>query len=187
MRKPVPLSRRPSKISRDGRRMYWYSGAWRSEESIASGRKRAKEYQAKNRANRNAESAERYRCNKEYRERSLRHKRLRRAKNPVKCALDGKRHYCSANGIEFNLTEEWYLAHWSQGCEATGIDFEPSCGDDGYATRGPWVAEIDRKNHGGPYTMDNCRLVVAIYNRARMGYSDADVGRLAEALVERKR
>lgn len=78
--------------------------------------------------------------------------------------------------LPYNLTMDWYLAHFNV-CEKTGIDLE-------VAGRGhPFDAEIDRIDPNKGYTMDNCRLVCAAYNRAKMNWTDADVLKMAQGLV----
>jgi len=62
-------------------------------------------------------------------------------------------------------------------CEATGVELELKKGS-------PWSVEIDRIKVGGDYTMDNCRLVCAIYNRARWTFSDNDVRIMSNALIK---
>lgn len=97
----------------------------------------------------------------------------------VKFRLDAKKHECKRKGLDFNLTQEWFLAHWSQGCEVTGKDFDLD-GDS------PWHAQIDRLDGTKGYTMDNCRMVVAIFNQARMNWTDKDVKELASSLKEER-
>lgn len=103
----------------------------------------------------------------------------RRESDPVKYRLNDKRADAKQKGVAFNLTEDWYLAHFSQGCEMTGHDLEFHGGS-------PWSAEIDRIDPGGDYTMDNCRIVCAIYNRARMRFSDEAVIEFAKLILSWK-
>lgn len=107
------------------------------------------------------------------------HHRKQRMQNPVKERLANKKQKAGSLGVAFNLTEDWFLAHFSQGCELTGHDLVL----DG---KSPWSAEIDRIIPGGAYTMDNCRIVCAIYNRARMAWSDESVYTFAELLLGNK-
>lgn len=97
-------------------------------------------------------------------------------RNPIWKRLKDKRTECRERGLKFNLTEEWFLAHFSQGCAVAGVDLVID-------RKSPWHAEIDRINHGGDYTMDNCRIVCAIYNRSRMNFSDSEVLEFAKMLV----
>lgn len=96
--------------------------------------------------------------------------------NPIRETLKRKLLQARTKGVAFNLTEDWLLAHFSQGCEVTGADLEIGKGS-------PWSAEIDRIKPGGDYTMDNCRVVCAIYNRARMNFTDAQVREFATKLL----
>lgn len=97
--------------------------------------------------------------------------------NPIKRRLGAIKARAKKQGVKFNLTEDWFLAHFNI-CEVTGIELNLDSGS-------PWLAEVDRIIPGGDYTMDNCRLVCAIYNRSRMTYTDADVKRMATALIGR--
>lgn len=95
----------------------------------------------------------------------------------VRYRIGRKRAHAKSQGVEFNLTEEWFRENLDRGCAVTGKTFS----DD---PRSPWRPEVDRIIHKGPYTVDNCRLVCAIFNRARMGYSDEEVRELAESLLD---
>lgn len=84
--------------------------------------------------------------------------------------------------IDFNITTEWLDKKLHGSCEATGLPFvfgEPNS---------PWLPSIDRIDASGGYTMDNCRVVVKLFNLGRNMYSDDDFERLAAAyLSSRKR
>ena len=87
-------------------------------------------------------------------------------------------------GVAFNLTVDWWLAHFSQGCAVTGLDLAaPLVGRGVRRSGGPWSPHVDRIKAGGDYTMDNCRIVCGLYNKARCNWSDADVMKMAKALV----
>lgn len=94
--------------------------------------------------------------------------------NPIRCRLAAIRDRAKRSGLDFNLTLDWMLAHFNV-CEATGLEFSLD-------PNSPWAMEVDRKNPLLGYTMDNCRMVCAIYNRAKMQWTDADVMRMANAL-----
>jgi len=111
----------------------------------------------------------------------------RRSENPIQVILSRKRAEARRQHVKFNLNEEWYLAHYSQGCEVTGRDFE-SFRDFGVSggSRGPWYPEIDRIKPGGDYTMDNCRLVCAIYNQAKKDWDDASVLEMIRLVIQHR-
>lgn len=99
-----------------------------------------------------------------------------RMRNPIKTKIKAIRNRAIKKGLEFNLTVDWFIAHFSQGCEMTGHDLDVSKGS-------PWSVEVDRIKPGGNYTMDNCRLVCAIYNLAKLNWSDKDVFEMCGLVV----
>ena len=114
-------------------------------------------------------------------------RRKSRSKNAVKSLLECIRYRAKRQGVGFDLTEDWWLAHFSQGCAATGLDLDaPVVGSGAGRSGGPWSPHVDRIRVGGDYTMDNCRIVCGLYNMARRNWSDADVLKMATALVERR-
>lgn len=92
--------------------------------------------------------------------------------------LSIKRSECKSKGLEFDLDIEWLEDLYPKGCAVTGAQF--SMNHDS-----PLYMEIDRINHGKGYTKDNCRLVLAIYNRARFVWEDEDVEYMALLLYEK--
>lgn len=73
------------------------------------------------------------------------------------------------------MTEEWVANKLAAGvCELTGIAFE---------LEGPWAPSIDRKSSNEGYTLENCRLVVWVYNMAKSTWNDETVLRMARALT----
>ncbi len=85
-------------------------------------------------------------------------------------------------GLEFTLSEEWIRQKLSQGrCEQTGIAF--AMNDDETRHRSPWTFSIDRMDPSKGYIPENCQAVVWMYNAAKSEGSDADVIRMAKALL----
>lgn len=111
-----------------------------------------------------------------FRKRNAEMSRRRVTNNPIKARLSAIKSRAKNAGVAFNLTEEWFLAHFSQGCEFTGKDFSLD-------SSSPWYAEIDRIKPGGDYTMDNCRIVCAIYNRARLAWPDSVVSEFCHLVI----
>lgn len=93
-------------------------------------------------------------------------------------------------GVAFDLTRAWVVAKLEAGtCEATGRQFVFECGfrlGDFYDKRNPWAPSIDRINPKGGYTQDNCRVVVWVFNEAKMGYPDAAIIEMARLLCSRQ-
>jgi hypothetical protein len=81
-------------------------------------------------------------------------------------------------GLPFEITREWIHERLIKGiCEATGIPFILD------EETGVWSPSIDRIDPAKGYTPDNCRLVIMAFNGAKHTGTDADVLRLAEAVL----
>jgi len=66
-------------------------------------------------------------------------------------------------GVEFDLTVEWYQWKYDRGsCEMSGLPFDMG------TKRGPNSPSVDRKDPKGPYTKENCRMILWFINRAMM-------------------
>lgn len=141
------------------------------------------------RRNREAKLAKHRRWLGENREEHLERVHAARRRNPIGVVLSSVKRRAKKAGVGFNLTEDWFLAHYSQGCEITGWDFDPiGIGmRKGRRAPSPTEAHVDRIRPGGDYTMDNCRIVCSAYNVAKWCWSDADVLKMATALVERQK
>ena len=90
-------------------------------------------------------------------------------------------------GIAFTITEDWVIARYhEQGkcCARTGVQFDDTY-PKGKGIRSPWSPSIDRIDPYGGYTPENVQIVASIYNTAKNTHTDADVMRMAFALVER--
>jgi hypothetical protein len=86
--------------------------------------------------------------------------------------------------IPFDLDREWVSERLLAGvCEATGLPFEFKLAEG--QTRNPFAPSIDQIVPSKGYTKDNCRLVAMIYNYAKNNFSDADVLKMATALMSR--
>lgn len=85
------------------------------------------------------------------------------------------------NGWDFDLDVADIQRRIEAGhCEVTGLPFDLV--PDGHK---PWVPSLDRTDSSKGYTMDNVRVVVWLYNAAKNNATDADVERLAGALMNR--
>lgn len=86
---------------------------------------------------------------------------------------------CKKRKVRFNLTPEWFETKLRCGkCEQTGIEFEH-----GKGAYHPWNFTIDCIDHNEGYTPENCQAVCWCYNAAKSVNTDADVMKMARALV----
>jgi hypothetical protein len=101
--------------------------------------------------------------------------------------LTGARKRARQFGVEFSLTYEDLLPILQKGrCQRTGIIFSPGYGM-GLGGNHPFTPSLDRIDRSRGYSKDNVQIVVWIYNRAKGVDSDADVLRMAEALIAQAR
>lgn len=84
-------------------------------------------------------------------------------------------------GVQFSLTKDWFLAALKNGCEVTGYEFDLSLPGD--RKRMPFSPSIDRKDAGGDYSEENCRLVALSYNLGRSDFGDDAMVRLARGIL----
>lgn len=81
----------------------------------------------------------------------------------------------------FTLTHEWISEKIAKGyCEVTGIAFDVT--GEGVPAR-PFAPSLDRTDSSLPYTQENTKVVVWIYNRAKGVHDHNAVLEMAKALV----
>jgi hypothetical protein len=84
-------------------------------------------------------------------------------------------------GMEFSLTKEWIEAKLLAGvCELSGLPLEPGTGG-----KRPMQPSFDRIDNNRGYTPANTRCICLLLNMAKLTWEDADVLRVARALVDR--
>ena len=95
-----------------------------------------------------------------------------------------KRSAAKQRGVQFTLSLEWLQARLSTNkCEVTGLTFCYS--RNGYRVH-PFSPQIDKIDPSKGYTEDNSRLVIAMYNMAKMDWTDQHVREMAHAIVNRE-
>lgn len=99
-------------------------------------------------------------------------------KHPARAILSTVKTRATRKGLPYDLTEEWYNSEWEKGCAVTGVAFAA------HRSGSPWVAHVDKKIPEEGYTMENCRLVCAMYNQAKGKWSDEDVEDMAFCIVK---
>lgn len=95
--------------------------------------------------------------------------------------LDAAQGRAKAKGVPFDLTAEWAQGRWTGFCELTGIAFDMTLpGRSGPRT---FAASIDRIDPKAGYTQANCRFVIFAVNAMKVQGTDADMYRIAVALL----
>lgn len=101
-----------------------------------------------------------------------------RAECPWKALIVAARSRAKVKDYHSNLTFAWGKARWTGHCELTGLPFltKPSHSS-------PFCASLDRIEPAKGYTQDNCRFVLMGVNGLKRGGTDAEMLRIAIALV----
>ena len=90
-------------------------------------------------------------------------------------------------GLDYSINMSWVLAKLEKGCcEVTGIPFVLQI-DEKYGTQNnmqPYSPALDRTDPKKGYTEDNVKVVVAVYNQAKMHWCHDDVVTLAKAILK---
>lgn len=100
-------------------------------------------------------------------------------KYATQVSMKSARKRADEKGQPFDLTPEWYDAEFEKGCAVTGLPLDPN------GSKTPFTAHVDKIIPALGYLKSNCRLVCACYNLAKKHWTDADVLRMAKALVLR--
>jgi hypothetical protein len=92
-----------------------------------------------------------------------------------------------AIGVPFSITPKWILARLvNMKCEVTGVPFDFHGEDKGNGGRSMFCPSLDQKIPSAGYTKENVQIVVWCYNAAKGTGTDADVARMAEALLSQR-
>ncbi len=122
--------------------------------------------------------------------------RARRAKNPEKYRQMQREHKnrnpgmwrlysvrtrCKRDGIIFDLDVQWFTDRLRAGvCEMSGIAFDLT------GKRTPNSPSVDRKDPKGPYTKENCRLILWWLNRAMVDLGEDYAIGVFEAVIAQR-
>lgn len=87
--------------------------------------------------------------------------------NRASVALHGTRKSAKQQRVECDLDREWFKTRLDAGvCEMSGLPFDMK------TKRGPNSPSVDRKIAGGPYTKENCRMILWSINRALSNHGE---------------
>ena len=82
--------------------------------------------------------------------------------------------------VEFSLTVEWFRERLDAGvCEMTGLPFDMK------TKRGRNTPSVDRRDPTGPYSPDNCRMVLWSLNHALSNHGEAYMIDLFRRIIAR--
>lgn len=127
-----------------------------------------------------------YQANKERINANSRSYRQRaKAERPWLVALKSTKLRARERGLHFSLSDEWARSVWTGACAMTGIEFVVDMS--GATGPKPLSATIDRINANAGYTPDNCRFVLSCVNNFRGTLGDAEMLRVAAAIVTHDR
>ena len=122
------------------------------------------------------------------REKAIEYQKDWRSKNKnsamyrAKEMLRSIKHRSKKLGLEYDIDEEWLKGKLKGVCEATGLPFNFNDVKKGY-TRNPNTPSIDRIDSSRGYTKDNCRVVIWMFNGAKLEYDDGCFYAMAKAFV----
>lgn len=91
-------------------------------------------------------------------------------------------HNSKTRSENHSISVEWIKEKLETGiCEVTGLPFELVYGKG----KVPWSPSLDQIIPGNGYTPENTRVVVWLYNSAKNIFTDEDVLKMAQALVNK--
>lgn len=86
--------------------------------------------------------------------------------------LSNTKKQAKQKGLRFDLDIEWFDSRINAGvCELSGLPFDLT-EKYGVGGRGPNSPSVDRKDPKGPYTKENCRMILWWLNRALVDLGD---------------
>lgn len=101
---------------------------------------------------------------------------------PWSTLLTGAKRRAKVKKVAFDLTPEWASSRWTGCCELTGLPFSGPNKRVGYKNRN-MSPSIDRIDAAGPYTQENCRIILWAINCFKRDSSDAEMYGIAKALI----
>ena len=91
---------------------------------------------------------------------------------------------CKTSGVPFSITLDWVQNKLNLGkCELTGLPFQLPLSPEHY--RNPYGPSLDRRNPKGPYSPENCRMVLWALNMGFSDWGEEVYRKIAETYLER--
>ena len=106
--------------------------------------------------------------------------KLYREEPYIECLVWARKRARKKN-IDFSLTRKWARDRWNGCCELTGIKFVKIS-----AVHNPYSVSIDRIENDKGYTPENCRFILYALNGLKTNGTEADMYRIAEALLKNR-
>ena len=103
--------------------------------------------------------------------------------------ISNARNRAKTRGLEYELEISWVYEKLEEGyCEVTGLPFTFQCKEEYNKTNNahPYSPTLDRTDNKKGYTKENTKVVVAVYNYAKMHWGHEHVVRLAQAIMEKE-
>jgi hypothetical protein len=112
--------------------------------------------------------------------------RKHKAANPYLWLLYDIQKRSKRMGTPCDLTVEWIETKFAGVCELSGLPFDKATPAH-FSTRRPNAPSVDRIKPGGPYTQENCRVILWSLNRALGNYGDDYMCAIFEHVLARRK
>jgi hypothetical protein len=90
--------------------------------------------------------------------------------------FDAAKYRAQKSGVEFTLRAGWIRDKIREGvCERTGIPFDLEGVYRNGRWQNPWAPSVDRVIPGGPYSPENCQIVIWEYNCQKCRSSEEEM------------
>lgn len=109
--------------------------------------------------------------------------KISRRENLLPAMLNIIKRRAKAAGIPYNLDLKWAKKMYTGYCELTGLKFVPGIN----RKSNSYSPSVDRIIPQKGYTKKNCRVILLGVNALKSSGTDADMYKIAEALIEKRK